>query len=91
MENIFAQIALALSPFVVTIVTNFVKGLGTRLNMIQSQGGFRPIVVRFIAAILSFTAVTMTTDVVDQATIDTLVQAFLVFGTASATYFFSKR
>lgn len=87
--ELLSQILLAISPVLVSLVTNLVKPSKTVI-----VGGFRKTVLRFGVAILSFGAVVCTAFLsnqqVDAVSIDTFVQAVLVFLGASGIYFWNK-
>lgn len=87
--ELLSQILLAISPVLVTWLTNLVKPSKTTVI-----GGYRATVLRFGVAFLSFGAVVGTAFLanqqVDVVSIETFVQAILVFFGASGIYFWNK-
>lgn len=87
--EIIQALLLAISPFLVTGITALVK---------PSQSvvlyGYRTTVLRFGVALLSFGAVVgtafLTNQPVDTTSVSTFVDTFLVFMTATGTYFWAK-
>lgn len=88
--EIISQILLAISPVLVSAITTLVKPSKTFVV----SSGYRSTVIRFGVALLSFSAVVGTAFLGNQevefASVDTFVQAVLVFIGASGTYFWAK-
>jgi len=85
------MILLTLSPFVVAVITQLVKGLG----FVRESSGIRRVVFRFVAALLSFGGVTLSAllagQEVDMTSITTFAETLLVFLGATGTYFLTKK
>lgn len=89
MQELIAQLLLAISPVLVSALTALVKPSQT-----VKFGGYRTTVLRFGVAALSFGAVVGTAFLgnsqVELVSIETFVQAFLVFIGATGMYFWAK-
>lgn len=87
--EIISQILLAISPFLVAGITQLVKPSSTVVLF-----GFRNTVLRFGVALLSFASVAgtafLSNSQVDTVSVQTFVQAFLVFIGATGTFFWGK-
>lgn len=87
--ELLSQLLLAISPVLVSWLTNLVKP-----SKDVVIGGFRKTVLRFGVAFLSFGAVVGTAFLANQqveaVSIETFVQALLVFLGASGIYFWQK-
>lgn len=87
--EIISSLLLAISPFVVSGITQLVKFTETAMS-----GGFRTTIIRFGVALLSFGTVigtaSLNNSAVDMVSIETFTQAFLVFIGATGVYFWNK-
>lgn len=87
--EIISQILLAISPFLVSGLSQLLKPSRELFS-----NGFRRTVLRFGVALLSFGAITGTAVLagseVDMLSIETFVQTALVFVGATGTYFWTK-
>ena len=82
------QIITALAPFIVVVITNWLKDI----KPIRNED--RKIILRFVVALLSFMSVIITSaisgDGVDTMSIQTFVNALIVFLASSGVYFMRK-
>ena len=87
--EIISQILLAISPVLVSVITTLVKPSKTMF-----LNGYRSTFIRFGVALLSFGAVVGTAFLgnqeVDAVSVETVVQAILVFIGATGAYFWAK-
>ena len=87
--EILQALLLAISPFLVTGITSLLKP-----SQYVVFYGYRSAVLRFGVALLSFGAVVgtafLSNQPVDATSVSTLVDTFLVFMTATGTYFWAK-
>lgn len=87
--EIISSILLAISPFLVSGLTQLLKpSEGTKL------AGYRAALLRFGVALLSFASVVgtsfLSSQKVEAISVETFAQAFVVFIGATGTYFWAK-
>lgn len=90
MEN---SLFLALSPFIVSFLTGFLKNkLNLRAKLTDVS---RRAVMRLVVAILSFVAAigaaALAGNEIDHSTVQSFVEAIMVFFSSSGIYFFTRK
>lgn len=78
-------ILLALSPIVVSVLTQFAKFIGRKINVLKDKWN-----VRLVSAVIAFLTMSLS-GIVDEGIITEFAMALVVFISGQGTYFLTKK